>query len=115
MTPGLFHRVGIGDSAATLDGAGAGERASGVEHGFEQGGLACAGVAGKGEAADAFRGWRHDATLLSWSSGRSGRSWRWWFRRANAVPKVSPNPCRTQGESSCPRAVSRPGLTLYSA
>jgi hypothetical protein len=35
-----------------------------MQHGFEQGGLSGAGVAGEGEAADAFRGWRHDATLL---------------------------------------------------
>ncbi len=48
MTSRLFHGIGIGNGTATFDAAHAGQRAAGVEHGFEQGGLAGSGVAGKG-------------------------------------------------------------------
>ena len=72
----LFHRVVVGHRGAALDGACRRDRAAGMQQGFEQGGLAGAGVAREGDVADLAGAVRHnDLSLLkalraSWSAAR---------------------------------------------
>jgi hypothetical protein len=60
----LLLAVGVGDGIAALDRAGDLDHPAGQQQRLEQSGLAGTGVTGERDIADAFRGIRHDATLL---------------------------------------------------
>ena len=90
MAAFAFDRIEVGDRAAAFDGACRLDGAAGMQQGFEQGGLAGAGVACQGHVADLLCAVGHEPVPPSRANGRGvmavrasrrssalgGRSWR---------------------------------------